>query len=253
MPGPRITVLGSINMDLVTMTPRLPTPGETILGHSFATGPGGKGSNQAIAAARAGAEVTFLGTVGDDAFALELRQTLVDAEVDATLLREVEGPSGVAVISVDDSGENSIIVVSGANATVRDLTDAELGAIADADILLCQLELPLSVVTAGARHGRANATTVILNASPVRPLPDDLLGSVDVLIVNETESAQLGSGTLARVPHLVTTLGARGASHRGPDVGRLHADPPAVHVVDTTGAGDAFAGTLAAEIGRAHV
>ena len=119
MSAPRITVLGSINMDLVTTTPRLPAPGETILGHGFSTGPGGKGSNQAIAAARAGAEVRFLGAVGDDAFASELRSALAGSGVDDTLLRETEGPSGVAVISVDDSGENSIVVVSGANATLR--------------------------------------------------------------------------------------------------------------------------------------
>jgi ribokinase len=246
MSAPRITVLGSINMDLVTTTPRLPAPGETILGHGFSTGPGGKGSNQAIAAARAGARVRFLGAVGDDAFARELRAALDGARVDADLLRETEGPSGVAVISVDDSGENSIVVVSGANAAMRDPTDAELGAIADADLLLSQLELPLATVIAGARHARANGTTVILNPSPVQPLPDELLACVDVLVVNETEAAQLGAATLERVPDVVTTLGARGATLRGPGGVELHSEPPTVEVVDTTGAGDAFAGTLAA-------
>ncbi|MFI6431988.1 ribokinase [Rhodococcus oryzae] len=246
MSAPRITVLGSINMDLVTTAPRLPAPGETVLGHGFSTGPGGKGSNQAIAAARAGAEVRFLGVVGDDAFAPELRAALVGAGVDTSLLREAEGPSGVAVISVDDSGENSIVVVSGANATLREPTDAELGAIADADLLLSQLELPLAAVTAGARHARANGTTVILNPSPAAPLPDELIACVDVLVVNETEAAQLGAATLARVPDVVTTLGARGATLRGAGGLRLRSEPPAVEVVDTTGAGDAFAGTLAA-------
>ncbi|MET4614232.1 ribokinase [Rhodococcus sp. PvR044] len=246
MSAPRITVLGSINMDLVTTAPRLPAPGETVLGHGFSTGPGGKGSNQAIAAARAGAEVRFLGAVGDDAFAPELRAALVGAGVDTSLLREAEGPSGVAVISVDDSGENSIVVVSGANAALREPTDAELGAIADADLLLSQLELPLAAVTAGARHARANGTTVILNPSPAAQLPDELMACVDVLVVNETEAAQLGAATLARVPDVVTTLGARGATLRGAGGLRLRSEPPAVEVVDTTGAGDAFAGTLAA-------
>ncbi|AQA24708.1 pfkB carbohydrate kinase family protein [Rhodococcus sp. MTM3W5.2] len=246
MSAPRITVLGSINMDLVTTTPRLPAPGETILGHGFSTGPGGKGSNQAIAAARAGAQVRFLGAVGDDAFAQELRSALVVAGVDATLLRETMGLSGVAVISVDDSGENSIVVVSGANAALCEPTDTELAAIADADLLLSQLELPLAAVTAGARHARANGTTVILNPSPAAPLPDQLIACVDVLVVNETEAAQLGAATLALVPDVVTTLGARGATLRGPGGLQLRSEPPAVEVVDTTGAGDAFAGTLAA-------
>ncbi|MFD4180795.1 ribokinase [Rhodococcus sp. NPDC058514] len=246
MPAPRITVLGSINMDLVTTTPRLPAPGETILGHTFSTGPGGKGSNQAIAAARAGAAVRFLGAVGDDAFSAELRAALVGAGVDTALLREAPGPSGVALISVDDSGENSIIVVGGANSSVAGLTDDELAAIAGADVLLAQLELPLTVVTAGARHARANGTTVILNPSPVRPLPDGLLECVDVLIVNQTEATQLGTATLDRAAHVVTTLGARGATARGHGGVVLRAEPPVVEVVDTTGAGDAFAGTLAA-------
>ncbi|TQF73421.1 ribokinase [Rhodococcus spelaei] len=246
MPATRVTVLGSINMDLVAATARRPAPGETVLGASFSTGPGGKGSNQAIAAARAGAAVNFVGAVGDDAFALELRQALVDAEVDTALLREVEGPSGVAVIVVDESGENSIIVVGGANSTVRDLTDLDLSAIADADVLLCQLELPLGAVTAGARRAKSAGTTVALNPSPVQPLPDDLLDAVDVLIVNETEAEQIGESVLARVPHLVVTLGARGATLRGPDGRTQHASPPVVEVVDTTGAGDAFAGTLVA-------
>ncbi|MFC9788551.1 ribokinase [Rhodococcus sp. NPDC127528] len=246
MPVPRVTVLGSVNIDLVATTAARPEPGETVLGESFSTGPGGKGSNQAVAAARAGAAVRFLGAVGDDPFAAELRGALAGAGVDTTGLREVAGPSGVAVIVVDGSGENSIVVVGGANTTVRDLTDADRSAIAEADVLLCQLELPLGVVTAAARHARSAGTTVFLNPSPVQPLPDALLDAVDVLIVNETEARQLGDAVLGRVPHLVTTLGADGATLRGPD-GSLHrATPPAVEVVDTTGAGDAFAGTLAA-------
>lgn len=245
MSAHRVVVVGSINMDLVTSTPRLPAPGETILGTSFSTTPGGKGSNQAIAAAKAGAEVAFVGAVGDDTFALDLRQALVDAEVDAERLREVSGPSGIAAITVDGDGQNSIIVVPGANARVTALTADELDAVANADVLLCQLEIPIETVTAAARHATRSGTTVILNPSPAQTLPPELLESVDVLIVNETEERQLGEDTLAAVAHVVTTLGAAGARYRGPDAERLAADSPTVDAVDTTGAGDAFAGALA--------
>lgn len=241
----RVVVVGSINMDLVARTPTMPAPGETILGTAFATTPGGKGSNQAISAAKCGAAVTFVGAVGDDTFALELRQALVDAEVDAERLREIDGPSGVAVITVDADGQNSIVVVPGANARVVDLTNAELRAIADADVLLCQLEIPVDTVTAAATHAARSGTTVVLNPSPAQPIPEALAGAVDVLVVNETEEVQVGPDILARVPHIVTTLGAAGARYRGPDGEHLTVDAPAVEAVDTTGAGDAFAGALA--------
>ncbi|CAM3080298.1 ribokinase [Prescottella defluvii] len=240
-----MVVVGSINMDLVARTPRMPAPGETVLGTSFTTTPGGKGSNQAIAAAKAGADVVFVGAVGDDTFALELRQALVDAEVDAERLREVEGPSGVAVITVDDDGQNSIVVIPGANALVADPTDAELRAVAGADVLLCQLEIPLDTVTAAALHAARHDTVVMLNPSPAQPLPAELIEAVDVLVVNETEERQLGENTLARVAHVVTTLGADGARYRGPQGERVHVDSPTVDAIDTTGAGDAFTGALA--------
>lgn len=245
-----MVVVGSINMDLVARAARMPAPGETVLGTSFATTPGGKGSNQAIAAAKAGADVAFVGAVGDDTFALELRQTLVDAEVDAERLREVPGPSGVAAITVDSSGQNSIIVVPGANSLVVDLTHDELAAIADADVLLCQLEIPLDTVTAAARHAATHGTVVILNPSPAQPLPDGLVGAVDVLVVNETEERQLGEDALTRVQHVVTTLGADGARYRGPGGEQLRVAAPSVDAVDTTGAGDAFAGALASAWSR---
>jgi len=246
MSAHRVVVVGSINMDLVTSTPRLPAPGETILGTSFTTTPGGKGANQAIAAAKAGADVVFVGAVGDDTFALDLRQALVDAEVDAERLRETSGPSGIAAITVDGDGQNSIIVVPGANARVTDLTTDELDAVTNSDILLCQLEIPLDTVTTAASHAAQSDTTVMLNPSPAQTLPPELLESVDVLIVNETEERQLGENALAAVPHVVTTLGAAGARYRGPDGDRLSVDSPTVDAVDTTGAGDAFTGALAA-------
>lgn len=243
--APRIVVLGSANMDLVTTTDRLPTPGETVLGNTFTVTPGGKGLNQAIAAARAGGEVEFLGAVGDDTFALELREILVLNDVGTELLREVEGPSGVAIITVDSKGENSIIVVGDANSTITTLTDDELEAVSAADILICQLELPIATATAAAKHARAHGTLVLLNPSPVQQVPPELIANVDILVLNKLEAEQLGGAVLAEVAHVVTTLGEAGATYRGPDGAESSATPPHVDVVDTTGAGDAFTGTLA--------
>ncbi|MFI6165182.1 ribokinase [Nocardia sp. NPDC051052] len=242
---PSIAVLGSINMDLVTTTDRRPVPGETVLGTGFAMVPGGKGSNQAIAAQRAGGAVRFLGAVGDDVFAAELRRVLTDSGVNVERLRTVDGPSGVAAIVVDGGGENSIIVVGGANARMTELTEADLDAIAGADILLCQLEIPIDTVLAGARHARANGTTVLLNPSPTQHLPAELWANVDVAVVNSGEAEQLGAA-LDPVAHVVITRGADGATYRGPGGKQLSQPSPEVDVIDTTGAGDTFTGALAA-------
>ncbi|MGY2027835.1 ribokinase [Nocardia gipuzkoensis] len=243
--APAIVVLGSINMDLVTTTGRRPEPGETVLGTGFAMVPGGKGANQAVAAQRAGGEVRFLGSIGTDVFAAELRRTLTDAAVSTDRLRTVAGPSGVATIVVDGDGENSIIVVGGANARMTGLTEYDLAAIAAADILLCQLEIPVDTVAAAAHHARANGTTVVLNPSPVRHLPAELWADVDVAVVNSGEAERLGAD-LDPVAHLVVTRGAAGADYRGPAGACLSRPSPQVDVVDTTGAGDAFTGALAA-------
>ncbi|MGM7644537.1 ribokinase [Nocardia sp. JW2] len=242
--APTVVVLGSVNIDLVTTTTHRPAPGETVLGSGFATVPGGKGANQAIAAARSGARVRFLGAVGDDAFGATLRATLDGAGIDTTLLRTVPGPSGVATIVVDGDGENSIIVVAGANGRMTDLTEAELAAIAAADILLCQLEIPLETVTAAAHHAGSASTLVALNPSPVQPLPARLWADVDLAIVNSLEYEQFSS-TLRPVAHVVRTLGADGAVYRGSGTD-LMAGGRSVDVVDTTGAGDAFTGALVA-------
>ncbi|MGW4715248.1 ribokinase [Nocardia sp. NPDC004260] len=243
--APAIVVLGSVNMDLITTTARRPAPGETVLGSGFAMVPGGKGANQAIAARRAGGEVRFLGAVGDDVFAGELRAALTDAAVFTDRLRTVAGPSGIATIVVDDDGENSIIVVGGANTRMTELTEEDLAAIAAADILLCQLEIPVETVAAAARHAGAHGTTVLLNPSPARPLPADLWTNIDVAVMNSGEAEQL-SADLDTVAHVVVTRGAAGADYRGPDGARLSRPSPRVDVVDTTGAGDAFTGALAA-------
>lgn len=243
--APAIVVLGSINMDLVTTTTRRPVPGETVLGSGFAMVPGGKGANQAIAARRAGGAVRFLGAVGDDVFAGELRGALTDAAVRTDRLRTVAGPSGIATIVVDDEGENSIIVVGGANTRMTELTEDDLAAIAAADILLCQLEIPIETVAAAASRARAHDTTVLVNPSPVRALPADLWTNIDVAVVNSVEAERLGTD-LDTVAHLVVTRGAAGADYRGPGGARLSRPSPRVDVVDTTGAGDAFTGALAA-------
>lgn len=246
MTSTRVAVLGSINMDLTTVSAHLPTPGETVLGTSFDTSQGGKGANQALAAVRSGASTTFVGAVGDDGFGDELLHALVDAGVDASLTRRVSGPSGIAAIAVDAHGENTIVVVAGANDAVRQLTESELATIADADILLCQLEIPLTTVIRGAVRARAEGTLVMLNPSPVRDLPDELVEAVDILVVNEAEAAAVGRDVLDRIEHVVTTLGARGARYDGPE-STFEVPSPAIDAVDTTGAGDAFAGALAAE------
>ncbi|MFD3594733.1 ribokinase [Nocardia sp. NPDC058640] len=243
--APTVVVLGSVNMDLVTSTDRRPAPGETVLGSGFATVPGGKGANQAIAAARSGARVRFLGAIGDDAFGTELASTLSAAGIDISLLRRVDGPSGIASIVVDGAGENSIIVVAGANGRMTELTPAELAAIADADILLCQLEIPLDTVTTATRHARASNTVVALNPSPVRPLPADLWAHVDLAVVNSLEYEHY-SAEMTEVAHVVRTLGGAGAVYRGSDGTELSAAGLPVDVVDTTGAGDAFTGGLIA-------
>ncbi|MFE2996524.1 ribokinase [Nocardia sp. NPDC059246] len=241
----RIAVVGSINMDLVTTVGRRPEAGETVAGDGFALVPGGKGSNQAIAARRAGAEVEFVGAVGGDVFADALRKVLHEAGVGVSRLREVEGPSGIATIVVDRNGENTIIVVAGANGRMTELTTADLDTIAAADVLMCQLEIPIPTVLAAARHARANGTTVVLNPSPAQELPDELWAEVDVAVVNEGEAARLASA-LTDVPHVITTLGGAGASYRGPDGVELAHPGIRVQVVDTTGAGDTFTGALAA-------
>ncbi|MGA9873247.1 MAG: PfkB family carbohydrate kinase, partial [Rhodococcus sp. (in: high G+C Gram-positive bacteria)] len=176
-------------------------------------------------------------------FADELLGSLSDAGVDVALTRRSVGPSGIAAITVDTRGENSIVVVPGANSAVVDLTEAELQTIADADVLLCQLEIPMAAVVAGATHARANGTLVVLNPSPVQTLPDALVEVVDIVIVNDAEASALGADVLGRVDHVVRTLGSSGATYTGPGLS-FDAPAPTVDAVDTTGAGDAFAGAL---------
>ncbi|HYN95947.1 MAG TPA: PfkB family carbohydrate kinase, partial [Pilimelia sp.] len=215
MSRPRVVVVGSANMDLVATAPALPRPGETVLGDDFAMIPGGKGANQAIAAARAGADCAFLGAIGSDSFGVTLKARLTASGVDTAHLRVSYGGSGVAVIMVDAAGENAIVVSPGVNGSFTGLTEAETAVIGAADVLLLQLEIPLETAIGAAVAARAAGTRVVLNAAPARPLPDVLLAATDLLVVNEVEAQALtGRGRtdpgalLAAVPRAVLTLGA---------------------------------------------
>ena len=237
-------VVGSLNMDLIVRSTRLPAPGQTLTGTGWSTLPGGKGANQAIAAARAGGRVQMIGAVGSDEFGAALTGALTGAGVDDRLVRRIAGPSGVALITVDDAAENTIVVVAGANGAMTTLDDADLAAIVDADLLMLQLEIPLPTVTQAARVAAEAGVPVLLNPSPVSALPVELVEAVDILVVNQDESAALGAGRPGG-GHVVTTLGAAGARYAGPSGAVASARPPAVTAVDTTGAGDAFTGALA--------
>ena len=256
----RVCVIGSANMDMVVRAPTLPTPGETLLGESYRTFPGGKGANQAVAAARMGARVTMIGRVGADASGTELRKVLGREGVDLTAMRTAAGVStGVALITIDAHGENTIVAVGGANLLVspEDIKGVA-GLIRSAEVLLMQLEVPLDAVEAAAQLAHGAGRRVILNAAPARPLPDTLLRLLDVLIVNEAEAAsltkrpidtapeQLAKALLALGPNaVIITLGKRGALVADAS-GTSTVPSVPVTATDTVGAGDAFCGTVAA-------
>ena len=241
-----VVVVGSVNLDAVTVCERFPQPGETVTGVSVAFGQGGKGANQARSAARSGAATVFVGAVGDDGAARTVLDSIAGAGVDVSRVARTPGSTGFANVTVDGAGENHIVVGPGANASVR-VDDAARSAIADADVLLLQLEIPLPAVVDAARAAREAGTVVLLNPSPVQPLPGELVELLDGVIVNRDEEKALAE-VVGRVPHVVTTLGGDGARATGPD-GTVDTPGFAVDVVDTTGAGDAFAGALAAHWG----
>ncbi|MFD8007361.1 ribokinase [Streptomyces mirabilis] len=249
-----IAVLGSTNMDLVAYVAKAPQRGETVTGREFRTIPGGKGANQAVAAAHAGSDVSMIGAVGADAFGSQLRTTLEHSGVDTDHLRTTEGPSGTAHIVVDDEGGNAIVVVPGANATVDHLAPGDEALIAGVDALLLQLEIPLAAVLAGAEAARRHGVRTVLTPSPVQPLPPELLASIDLLVPNEHEAAALTGVTdpreaavalLDQVPEVVVTLGAAGSLYAARGAEPLAVPAPRVTAVDSTGAGDTFVGTLA--------
>jgi len=248
-----ILVAGSANLDFVVRAPHIPAPGETVLGRGFATHPGGKGANQAVAAARAGGATTqMLLALGDDPYALPLKASLTGAGVFLHVVRCAEHATGTAFICVSDDAENAITVAPGANNV---LAAEHLPAMTGFSHLLMQLETPLATVTAYARAARAAGTKVVLNAAPAQSLPPDLLDLIDILIVNEGELAKIAghTGSVAdnlqrlKVPLVVVTLGARGCCTL---VGNQYLVQPAFDVQprDTTGAGDTFCGVLVAAL-----
>lgn len=260
----KITVLGSLNMDLVARAPHIPQPGETILGGALQYHPGGKGANQAVAAARLGGSVRMIGRVGDDAFAQPLLDNLAQAGVDHRHVQVTpQTATGVALIVVDDDGQNSIVVTAGANNQLMPV-DIPEAVLQDTDVLLLQLEVPLDTVQQAAAMAKAYGVTVILNPAPAQALPAALLETVDILIPNETETALL-TGMPAQtaaeraaaaqalrdlgVGTVIVTLGSAGAMivQDGEPV-----IVPAFEIepVDTTAAGDAFVGSLAVALAQ---
>ena len=215
-------------MDLVVTTPSLPSPGQTVLGRAFDTICGGKGANQAIAAARAGGRVAMIGAVGDDAFGAQLRASLIADGVLADAVRTVAGPSGIASITVDEQAENTIVVVPGANSAVRDLTAAEQAILGAASIVVCQLEIPVATVVHAGAIAAAAGKPMLLNPSPIQPLSWALLSNTSVLVYNEGEASAVGAEAVDEVFHVVTTLGAAGARYRGPDGEELTVPSPRV-------------------------
>jgi ribokinase len=240
----RVTVVGSLNMDLRFAVTTLPDPGETVLATGLDTGPGGKGGNQAVAAARAGAQVQLVAAIGEDSAGHALRAHLAANGVGVDGLVTLPLPTGTAAIVVAESAENSIVVAPGANGHLS-LDDPRLRAVvADCEVLLLQLEIPLATALAAARQARSAGATVVLNASPSGADPAALAAlaaAADTVIVNESEAREWRWP----VPHLVTTLGAHGARYDGEN-GQYDIAAPAVEAVDSTGAGDVFAGVLAA-------
>jgi len=256
-----LCVVGSLNMDLVAYVDRVPEAGETRTGREFRTVPGGKGANQAVAAASLGLRTAMVGRVGDDAFGPVLVRALQDRGVDTEgVLLDRDAVTGTATILVDGSGQNRIVVVPGANGRVN---EDDLDRMPEARMLLLQLEVPLDSVVKAAKRARAEDTIVILNPAPARRLPEDFYPELDVIVVNEIEAEMLTSVAVtedslpdvAAVFHdrgtttVAVTLGERGAfASRGGTIARMLA--PEVEVIDTTAAGDAFIGGLAAGLAR---
>jgi ribokinase len=245
----RITVLGSANMDLVVNADRAPRLGETVTGGTFRTVPGGKGANQALAASRAGGEVRFAGAVGDDVYGTQIRALLAAGGVDVSALDTAAAPTGTAHITVDAAGANSIVVVPGANGTVQALSEVHRAAIAGAEVLLLQLELPMAAVVEAARCAHSRGVAVVLTPAPAARLPAELLDAVDLLVPNEHEAAALN---LSPAEHrdLLVTLGAAGARYERHCLASLTIPAFQVAAVDTTGAGDAFVGAFAVARGE---
>ena len=267
----KVVVIGSLNMDLVTRAPRLPRGGETLIGQSFSTIPGGKGANQAVAAARLGAQVSMVGCVGSDAYGQQLREGLLAEGIDCQAVGVVEGSSGVALIVVDDNSQNAIGIVAGANGALSpDVLDNVDAVLQGADVIICQLEVPDVTVGHALKRARELGKIVILNPAPAsHALPPEWYAWVDYLIPNESEAAVLSAVAVdsleaakaaatqlmaAGAGKVIVTLGAQGLIFAdGTSCG--HFPAPQVRALDTTAAGDTFVGGFAAALatGRSEV
>jgi ribokinase len=233
-----IVVVGSINLDLAACVERLPRPGETVTNATLGRYPGGKGANQALAARRLGAEVTMLGCVGADATAPEALALLLEGGVDLTHCEtDAEAPTGIALIAVDPSGENQIVVAPGANRCLS-LEHREIPA---ADALLCQLEAPVSALLRAARQFQG---FFCINLAPAFDIPEELIARADLVVVNEHEAAHYGARLQASRGYIAVTHGARGAVLTRGGKTLAESAPPAVTAVDATGAGDTFTAAL---------
>jgi ribokinase len=264
---PAIVVVGSINRDIVARVAHLPTPGETVLAATSTLHPGGKGANQAVAATRLRRQPTdsvrLIGRVGRDGFGADMRALFLAEGIDASGVTDANVATGLAFITIDDHAQNMITVVSGANLDwPRACPPLNLAA---GDIVICQLEIPLTIVTSAFAQARAAGATTLLNPAPFQPVPDNLLANTDVLVLNELELAQMlgrnindfENGALIAAVHtivakgpraVVVTLGGAGALLVEASGRAVHIPARAVQAVDTTGAGDCFVGAMAAAL-----
>ena len=262
MASPRLIVLGSVNADHVLQVDNFPRPGETVTGHGYQIIPGGKGANQAVAAARLGAEIGFIACVGDDDFGRRMINEFQQDGIETSAVMAVEGlPTGIALIQIAAGGENAISISAEANAALTpEALQPHLGLIREAEILLMQLESPLETIELAAKEARAAGTKVILNPAPARTLPDSLLANLDMITPNETEAELLAgvkveseedAAMAACVLHgkgvekVLITLGEKGAFLSRAE-GKKLINGYSVKAVDTTAAGDTFNGALVA-------
>ncbi len=257
-----IIVVGSINADLVVRAPRFPQPGETLSGEDLQIIPGGKGANQAVAAARQGASVSMVGRVGNDSFGPDLINNLKQNNVDTSHVQtDMQSATGTAIIVVDANGQNSIVLSPGGNAKVSP-ADVDNVSFAGCKLLLLQLEIPIESVLAAAQRAKESGVSVLLNPAPAHPLPDELIALPDFLIPNESELSLLtdqavndlpsaeraAKALLARgINNVIITLGAKGALIVNQEITK-HIPPFQVDVVDSTAAGDAFIGGFASAV-----
>ena len=259
----KILVVGSANADLMIATPKLPKPGETVRGHEFLVAPGGKGANQAIATARLGGDVGFIGSIGDDDFGRSIERSLLDSGVDTSrLCVRPNSSTGVALILSETSGENMIAIAAGANDFLLPADiDAAADAIAEASIIVCQFESPVATIEHLVKVAKLSRVPVLLNPAPARRMSDEMLDGIRFLVPNRQELADLAglqTGTVAEVETaakallvrgaegVIVTLGREGVLLAGAD-GACVFPAPLVEAVDTTGAGDTFVGGFAAE------